>query len=119
MPLLTGKREEGKRQGGGGRERIHCLGLSYRDMKTASVLVKNENGECVIGDLGFAMILDSKQLASTRQVLLDTGTILIPIVGLIEALHHNDVIQHACENSVIAITCNWTCFDWLLVLIYL
>ena len=41
-------------------------------MKSANVLVKHENGECVIGDLGFAMILDpsldSKQLASTGQV---------------------------------------------------
>jgi hypothetical protein len=41
-------------------------------MKSANVLVKNENGDCVIGDLGFAMILDpsldSKQLASTGQV---------------------------------------------------
>ena len=48
------------------------INLSYRDMKSANILVKNENGECVIGDLGFAMILDpsldSKQLASTGQV---------------------------------------------------
>lgn len=46
--------------------------IIYRDMKSANVLVKNENGECVIADLGFAMILDptldSKQLASTGQV---------------------------------------------------
>ena len=91
-------------------------------MKTANILVKSENGDCVIGDLGFAMILDpsldSKQLASTGQVLLDTGTILIPIVGLIEALHHNDVIQFMCENSF-WVDISWTCFDWLVVLIYL
>lgn len=52
---------------------------SYRDMKSANVLIKNENGECVIGDLGFAMILDptldSKQLASTGQVGLCRGSL--------------------------------------------
>ena len=41
-------------------------------MKSANVLIKNKNGECAIGDLGFAMILDptldSKQLASAGQV---------------------------------------------------
>ena len=73
-------------------------------MKSANVLVKNENGECVIGDLGFAMILDpsldSKQLASTGQVC----ALSIDYVRV--SLHHNDVIQYACENLMGADTHN-------------
>ena len=74
-------------------------------MKSANVLVKNENGDCVIGDLGFAMILDpsldSKQLASTGQVIC-VLTSCSPVLYTYsmqyrnppdEGLRHNDVIQ--------------------------
>lgn len=44
----------------------------FRDVKSANILVCNESGECVIADLGFAMILDpsadAKELANTGQV---------------------------------------------------
>ena len=85
-------------------------------MKSANVLVKNENGECVIGDLGFAMILDpsldSKQLASTGQVCTCTDYVRV-------SLHHNDVIQYACENlmgadthdKIMSTPSSMACFD--------
>ena len=96
MLLLTGKREgegEGGREGERKRERVtYCLYLSYRDMKSANVLVKNENGDCVIGDLGFAMILDpsldSKQLASTGQVTVYT------IHTFAQELYFREFCQH-------------------------
>ena len=52
----------------------------YRDMKSANILVKNENGDCAIGDLGSAIILDSslhsKELAKacTGQVTILSNT---------------------------------------------
>ena len=46
--------------------------VSHRDVKSANVLVRGENGDCVIADLGFALILDpardAKDMANTGQV---------------------------------------------------
>ncbi len=46
--------------------------VAHRDMKSANVLVKNGSGECVICDLGLALVLDPsadvKDLANSGQV---------------------------------------------------
>lgn len=46
--------------------------IAHRDVKSANVLVRDEGGECVLGDLGLALILDpsadTKQLANAGQV---------------------------------------------------
>ena len=46
--------------------------VAHRDVKSANVLVRGENGDCVIADLGFALILDpardEKDMANTGQV---------------------------------------------------
>ena len=46
--------------------------VAHRDVKSPNVLVKSLTGECVISDLGFALILDLstdvKQLANSGQV---------------------------------------------------
>ena len=44
----------------------------HRDVKTANILMKHETGQCVLGDLGLALILDpaadDRQLANSGQV---------------------------------------------------
>ena len=46
--------------------------VAHRDVKSANVLVRGENGDCVLADLGFALILDpsrdDKDMANTGQV---------------------------------------------------
>jgi TGF-beta receptor type-2 len=46
--------------------------VAHRDVKSANILVRGENGDCVIADLGFALILDpakdDKDMANTGQV---------------------------------------------------
>lgn len=46
--------------------------VAHRDVKSANVLVRSDSGECVLSDLGFALILDrsfdTKQLANAGQV---------------------------------------------------
>ena len=50
----------------------HTHTHTLRDIKSANILVKSDDCECVIGDLGFALILDpsidAKQLANAGQV---------------------------------------------------
>jgi serine/threonine protein kinase len=51
---------------------VEKYAVAHRDIKSANVLVRGENGDCVISDLGFAMILDpsrdEKDMANTGQV---------------------------------------------------
>lgn len=53
---------------------VEKYAVAHRDIKSANVLVRGENGDCVISDLGFAMILDptrdEKDMANTGQVSL-------------------------------------------------
>ena len=46
--------------------------VAHRDVKSANVLVRGENGDCVLADLGFALILDpsmdEKDMANAGQV---------------------------------------------------
>ena len=46
--------------------------IAHRDVKSSNILVKDESGKCVLGDLGLALILDptsdDKQLANSGQV---------------------------------------------------
>ena len=46
----------------------------YRNMKSASVLVKSEMGDCAISNLGFALILDKKQTSNIAKVSYMTIT---------------------------------------------
>ena len=54
--------------------------IAHRDIKSANVLVRGENGDCVISDLGFALILDpardDKDLANAGQVSLSHNNIM-------------------------------------------
>ena len=49
---------------------IHC----FRDLKSSNILVKSEDGECVIADLGLALELkptdDPKEIANYGQASL-------------------------------------------------
>ena len=51
---------------------VEKYAIAHRDVKSANVLVKNDSGECVLGDLGLALILDPAaddgHLACSRQV---------------------------------------------------
>ena len=51
---------------------VEKYAIAHRDIKSANVLVRGENGDCVISDLGFAMILDpsrdEKDMANMGQV---------------------------------------------------
>jgi TGF-beta receptor type-2 len=51
---------------------VEKYAIAHRDVKSANVLVRGENGDCVVSDLGFALILDpgrdEKDLANTGQV---------------------------------------------------
>ena len=51
---------------------VEKYAIAHRDVKSANVLVKNDSGECVLGDLGLSLILDpatdDRHLASSGQV---------------------------------------------------
>ncbi len=47
----------------------HVSPHTHRDVKSANVLVRSDSGDCVISDLGFALILDGKQTTNTVQVI--------------------------------------------------
>ena len=51
---------------------VEKYAVAHRDVKSANILVRGENGDCVLSDLGFAVILDpardEKDMANTGQV---------------------------------------------------
>lgn len=57
--------------GGDGRV-AQKYAIAHRDIKSANVLMRSEEGDCVVGDLGLALVLDpavdSKQMANSGQV---------------------------------------------------
>ena len=53
---------------------VEKYAIAHRDVKSANVLVKNDSGECVLGDLGLGLILDPAaddgHLANSGQVIV-------------------------------------------------
>ena len=58
---------------------VEKYAIAHRNVKSANVLVKNDSGECVLGDLGLALILDPAaddgHLANSGQVIKCTDVV--------------------------------------------
>ena len=71
---------------------VEKYAVAHRDIKSANVLVRGENGDCVISDLGFAMILDpardEKDMANAGQVR-----------NIIISAPFKNAVEYACING--------------------
>ena len=76
--------------------------VAHRDVKSANILVRGENGDCVIADLGFALILDpakdDKDMANTGQVS-QTHTHSLVYKPLSHSHTHTHTHMHCCYKA--------------------